>query len=99
MNKRQRKKQEKKLQQIISKDKARIDKSIYSFKKEKIEVGDLVEIVDRSYGGYAIGTRGLAISRDFDNDFRVSKDMNMKDFNAMYHRESDLKLIKKGTEL
>lgn len=99
MNKRQRKKQEKKQQEIILKDKARIDESIYSFKKQKIEVGDLVEIVDQSFGGYAIGTRCLAISRDSDNDFRVSKDMNMNDFNAMYHRESDLKLIKKGTEL
>lgn len=99
MNKRQRKKQEKKLQEIILKDRAQIDKSIYSFKKEKIEVGDLVEIVDQSYGGYAIGTRALAISRDFDGDFRVSKDMNMNDYHAMYHNESDLKLIKKGTEL
>lgn len=81
MNKRQRKKQEKKLR----------------IKRPNIEIGDTVEIIGRSYYGHRIGTKGLVIKDDGDGDFEVSKNMDMNDYFAMIHHLDDLKLIKKGT--
>jgi len=103
MNKRQKKKQEKKRQEIILKDRARIDESFSSYKNQVIEVGDTVEVVGRRYGGYKIGTLALVVvppprqAKDFmDYDFCVSDEMNPNDLWAMIHHREDLELIKKG---
>ena len=88
MNKRQRKKQEKK-------QRAELLAGIIEL--STIEVGDTVEIVANSYNGHEVGTKGLVIKDDGCDDFEVSKRMDMHDYLAMIHHVRDLKLIRKGT--
>lgn len=101
MNKRQRKKQEKKQHAKILAGLYELpfDEIAFPFSKQTIDVGDTVEIVRNSYGGHEIGLKGLVIKNSGSDDFEVSKRWDMNDDLAMIHHESDLKLIKKGTEL
>lgn len=95
MNKRQRRKTEKKLRDFIDKKK---------LERMEIEVGDTVEIVGRRYGGYETGGLALVVTpppRQGNGlagyDLCVSIDMKPYDEYAMIHHREDLKLIKKGT--
>lgn len=92
MNKRQRKKAAKK----------GIGVKTYLIAPKTVEVGDTVEIVGQSYGGYPVGTIGLVIDRlphrvELDDDDRyVSATKKENDPYSMIHHVKDLKIIRKG---
>ena len=87
MNKRQRKKQEKKL--VIE--------------RPNIEVGDTVEVVHNSWDGQRVGTVGFVVkvseTLDGKPKAKVTHGLDINDRYALRHPFTDLKLIKKGTNL
>ncbi len=84
MNKRQRKKRDKK------------QSKTYLIHPMTVEVGDVVQVIGRRYHGHQLGMNCLVIKSDDDDAFFVSKTMDMKDPYAMIHHVDDLKIIRKG---
>lgn len=95
MNKRQRRKTEKNLRDFI-------DKKI--LERQEIEVGDTVEVLNNSLGGFPTGKVVRVVERPLhamkiDSSKCYVTDVygdNPYDPYAMIHRVSELKLIKKG---